>query len=683
VSPPPPEAGRASPWPKPAPRAAGIALGAVLLVALGLRLGYLLEQRRDLLFEHPGFDEEEYVTRAWQLAQGWAEPREPYWQPPGITYVLAACFRVAGRRLLAPRLLQVGISVACCALLYLLARRRFSARIALAAAALLAVNGVFIHAGGTLLPSVWIAFIDLGALVLLTDARDRACWARALGGGLALGVSAVFRPTILVFVPVAALWLWPGARGRRRVLILAALGVGVVLPVGPVTLHNHRLSREWVLVSTNGGLNFYLGNNEHADETLAIRPGRRWEELMAEPRRAGIKAKGAQSRYFYRKALADVVRHPGAALARLLRKGYLFVNGHEIPRDDDLYAERAQSVVLGATVVRGPPPLPGALVMALALAGAVALWPARGRLGLFYGYLLAQGATVVAFFVTSRYRVPALPLLGLFALGGAARLGELARRATWAGRGALAVGLAGLVVALSLPLRETRASYRGERDFYRGLVCLRRLHDRARAVEYFRRAADEAPGDPRPLFELGNTLAELHRDDEAAAAWARAAAADPWDVRAGRSAAAVFARAGRLAEARRVLRLNVDARARDEATYAFEYFSLGTLAAREARYPEALAAFRDAARRDPRFFAERALQYAATERALCGDAELWFELGRIPWLRGDRVTAVRLWRAARDRMTAEVQRRIAELLDGAGDTVTAGEFVAPGPRGAR
>ena len=69
-----------------------------------------------------------------------------------------------------------------------------------------------------------------------------------------LGVAIVFAPTIAPFVVVAAILV----RAPRPA---AALVVAALVPVVPVAVRNYQHGREVVVVSTNGGLNLFIGNN--------------------------------------------------------------------------------------------------------------------------------------------------------------------------------------------------------------------------------------------------------------------------------------------------------------------------------------------------------------------------------------------------------------------------------------
>lgn len=567
-------------------RRVGLILGAILVAAFALRLGYVLSQRADVLFDHPILDEAEYVEHARMLARGVGEDR-PYWQPPGIVYALAATMKVAGPGLLVPRIVQVLVSVASCALVFLIGRRLFGVRVGLVAAAITAAHGVLVFECYELLPATWIVLFDLLALWLALRAAESRAPLAAFGAGLALGVSAAFSPTILPFAGVAAVFV-------RRPAAIAALIAGIALPIAPVAVRNHRHGGELVLVSTNGGLNFYLGNNPDYRETFAMRPGRHWEELTTEPQRHGIQAPGAASAYFRRKATAFIFEQPGAAAALAARKLYLFWHGAEIPRDTDLYAARESSWLLAALVGPRPLPFPDGLLIPAALLGIAALWGERRRLALPLAMLATFAIVAMAFFATSRHRAPALPLFALFAAGGAATIVPRWRAWGMPARLAAGAGALALVVVLDIPTWETRQSYAGELDFYRGLAA-RDAHHLREARDHLRRATVANPHDARGWFELGNLL----DGQDAVAAWQHAAAADPWDTRASRRIAQTLVRLGDLDGAIAALEASIGAHARADAHYAPDHLNLAFMQAQRHRTAAAVEHLRAALAADP------------------------------------------------------------------------------------
>jgi 4-amino-4-deoxy-L-arabinose transferase-like glycosyltransferase len=582
----------------PAGRPYRLALAGIVFVALWLRLLYVWEQHADLLFTYPVVDEERYVQMGRELAMGYTEPRA-WFHPPGIVYALSLVFRVFGDGLTAPRVVQAIVSSVSCLGVFAVARRMFSERIAIGAALVCALHGVLVFESCELLPPTWILASCVLALWLLSIAGERRTVPHALAAGVSLGLAAVFAPTVLPFAAIAAVWL-------RRWQLALALVAGAALPIAPVTIGNWERGHELVLISSNGGINFYLGNNADYDATLAMRPGHRWEALMDEPIEAGARGPAAASRYFTGKALAFFRDHPARAAGLFAHKLYLYFDGVELPRDTDLYAARDQSPLLRAMVSRGPPWLPDGLLVPLAFVGAWAGWRERRRAALAYAFVASQAVVIAAFFVTSRYRAPALPVLAMFACAGVETISAALRssRSGW-GRARPLVASFALVVIFNVPTRESRVSYAAELDFYRGLASIRHERDVPDGIAYLQRASARDPSDPRIWFELGNALDAAHRTDEAIEAWRVAGAADPWDGRARRQAADALVARGDLDGAARILRTHIAAARREPAYYAPDHLQLAFVEARLRAFDAAAGDLREATTLDPRFVRSR------------------------------------------------------------------------------
>lgn len=570
------------------------ALGIVLAVALALRVAYVLSRQGDLLFDYPVVDEERYVLMGRTIAAGQALDPRAFFHPPGLQYALALVFKLAGPGLMAPRIVQALLGTASIALAYVVAKRLVGARVALATAAVCAVHGVLVFECYELLPPVWMLAADLVAIWALLRARETRRWEGSFGAGLALGIAAVFGPTVLPFAALAAWWL------RKPALVGAFVG-GLALAIAPVTVRNWQTGHEPVLISTNGGINFYIGNNEHYDETLAIRPGMHWDELKDRPQHAGVESENGASAWYYAQGLAFWRDHPGQAAALYLRKVYLYFDGPEIPRDTDVRTLRSGPLTV---LVRGESPyVPDGLLVPLALVGMALCWKERRGLWLLYAFIAQQALVLAAFFVTSRYRVPAVPVLAMFACEGLRRMGQ-----SWSEPGSLAhrvtpaVACVALGGALNLPTRESAGHYDAELDFYRAVAVRNHERNPPASIPYFELATREAPDDSRYWFELGNTLDAVGRTRDAIVPWERAGDDDAWDSRARRKAAMALARFGDLDGAIALAEANIASRTRPDSFYAPDHLNLVLLCAKRGLQARALEELAAAARADPRWF---------------------------------------------------------------------------------
>ncbi len=607
---------------EPRARRETIGLAIIVACAFALRIAFILAHRNDILFDYPVVDEESYVKAARTLAAGLRPESAAWYQPPGLVYALTAIFRVAGPGLLVPRIVQAAVSAGSCIVAFVIARRLFSNRVAIASSIICALHGVLVFESYELLPATWIVAADLVMLWLLLRAIDKPDGWRSFYAGLGIGVSAVFSPVVLPFAVPAALSL-------RRASRVAALVAGIALPIAPVTWGNWQRGHELVLVSTNGGLNFFLGNNADYPATLDIRPGRQWQDLTNEPWDAGATRPGQASAYFLEKGLSFYRNHPIQGLGLFARKVALYFHGAEIPRDTDIYAARKDSSLLRLLVWRGPPAVPDGILVPLAIVGAAAAWPERRRLFALYGFLIAQALVVAAFFVTSRYRAPALPVLAMFACVGVVGVWKAWTDAKGLRRLVPIAGFVVLAIGLNVPVREAAASFAAEQEFYRGLALLRYHNDPRGAIEHFRAAAAQNPSDGRIWFELGNAQNAVGHLREAAEAWNRSGEVDPWDSRARRSAAVALRKMGDLHGAIGAIEANVAARQHPEAEYASDHLNLAMLRMMVGQDDRAVQDLKEAERVNPQLFGAQIVAFArgALESIRGGGAGFWLALG--------------------------------------------------------
>jgi tetratricopeptide (TPR) repeat protein len=227
---------------------------------------------------------------------------------------------------------------------------------------------------------------------------------------------------------------------------VAVVVAACFLMLVPATIHNYRGSHAFVPVAWSGGLNLYIGNNPAADGTSAVIPdtpsewmGGADEALAIAAEQAGRPLTPAQASTFYTSRAIDYFATEPLAAAELMgSKFYRFWEGPERSNEKYIY-------FFWNRYGLGKVPLPGFwLVAPLALVGLIRLWPRRRELALLYGFVVAYMLAVIAFFVVARLRLPAVPVLILFASWAAVDLYHSLRARAWR---RLSVGLALLVAA--------------------------------------------------------------------------------------------------------------------------------------------------------------------------------------------------------------------------------------------
>ena len=514
-----------------------------------------------------------------------------------------------------------------CVLVYLLGRRVFGTGIGLGAGLAAALYGPLIYFGGELLPALPAVFLDLLLLYLLCTGSS---WWRYLLAGALTGLAALTVANILLFLPVLLGWLYwrdrreglaPGLSLKSPALLL----VGCALLVAPVTLRNVLVGDDFVLISHNAGINFYIGNNADYQATTSIRPGRAWAELVEMPEReAGIEKPSAKSRYFLARSWDFAASEPLAYLKLMAYKAYLFARGDEIPRNLDPYFARNHSQLLSLLLWKHGLAFPFGLVAPLALIGLYAFVRSpteqtpEGRL--LQLFAMSYAVSVVLFLVTARYRLPVVPVLLLFAACGVRALWTLPRPALlslpvllllcnaatgtmrtegdahehyWLGYAYEEKGMPANAA------RHYRRALEFDPAFEEVLLSLAAIHGEAerydKAIALYQRYLEHYPDEQGVRFLLGNTCLLARRYREASAIYAEIAAARP-DLAAahGRLAYAhlMAARPGLAAQAyQRTLELNPDS--------SLVRYQLARLHAAQEQPAEAIDQFRLLVERHP------------------------------------------------------------------------------------
>ena len=468
--------------------------GALLVVALAPRLGYLWEHRTSPFFDAPVVDARTFLEQAQAIAGGdlWGGP-EPFWQPPLYIYLLAVvCWLFPISYFVAIRLVHAALGALSCLLVYTLARRAFGERIARIAGGIAALCGSFLYFEGELLAVPVEIFLNLLLLNQLLLAQDRNRDRDWIAAGLIAGLAALTRPNILLFTAVFCVWFcWrqrdSGTASRRAILSFLLPAALVILPV---TWRNWAIEPDLVFISSNGGVNFYIGNNADYARTVSLHPGMEWDKLVMEPVRSGHETAAAKSAFFLRKSLSYIAAHPFDYLGLLLEKGWFFWDGRETKRNQDIYYGRQHSRILSVLLWDWHLSFPFGLLGPLSLLGlALSVRMRDPPIVLLRLYGLSYIASVVLFFPAARYRMPVLPVLIAFASFAAWRLYLSVRRKSWALTAGQAVPLGALLILFNVA---SSTAEDPQLHFDLGEVHLRK-GDYALAERYSRRALELDP----------------------------------------------------------------------------------------------------------------------------------------------------------------------------------------------
>jgi 4-amino-4-deoxy-L-arabinose transferase-like glycosyltransferase len=424
----------------------------ILLMAFLLRAGWGLRQpAADQLGALP--DQVEYLQLAQNLihrhqfsfydSRPNIQERVRAYRTPGYPLFLAAC----GASVRVARLAQAFIGALTALAAYLLARHWLSNNAALLAALLVAVNPFLIYFSGLILSETLYTGMLAWALVLLMRSNEatkrrrresgkenplvsspllrRFVASSLLSGLLLLALGILVRPSGL-FLPIlmgaGTIFLnWRADRtyhwaresemsgGAKRPLLFLAPVAGAVLTILvllPWAARNHRVLRQWIWTTTNGGITLYDGFNPDAtgasDQTFLQRMPQVRFPRMNEMER---------STYFGDLARHWAREHPVQSLQLAAVKVARTWSPVPLSRE---YGGRKLYVLAGALFA-----IPLDLLVLLGLIARGLPWRAKVFLLLPAIYFtVVHGMTVGSL----RYRMPMAPLLAVLAACGMAMI---------------------------------------------------------------------------------------------------------------------------------------------------------------------------------------------------------------------------------------------------------------------
>ncbi|HVN39897.1 MAG TPA: glycosyltransferase family 39 protein [Myxococcota bacterium] len=509
----------------PSPSAGELwALGAILAVAMGLRAWVLRDLAlHDPFFDSPSVDEQMYHEWAASIARGEGLGGQVFLNGPAYPVFLAAIYRIFGPSVLAAKAVQSALGVLDCVLVWALGRRLLTPMIGLGGAAILAVYEQALFYPATLLLEGALNTLLLGMLWLCVRAQESGRPARWAAAGACTGLAALARPTALGFALAMTLWaaLRPGVVRRARGISALAYALGVAAAIAPATVYNARVGGDFVLVTYAGGMNLYIGNNPASHGEFDVPPivptaladdpeeQRAVFAELAERARGRSLAPSEVSQYWAGRALEFVREQPLAWLRLMARKVVLSLNAYEPWNVRSLTLAREASAALRL-------PLLG--FGAIAPFAALGLWAtrrARVRLVPLYAWLATVWLTLWVFFVLSRYRVAAVPVLAVFAAAGVASALEALRRRRAREIAAVTLALAALALAVNRPIERENLGI----AWYNLANHYRDRGEYDRAIELYQRALVGVPGYLSAYNNLARTFEDAGRRDEAVTAW--------------------------------------------------------------------------------------------------------------------------------------------------------------------
>lgn len=393
----------------------------IFAIALMVRYIFLLNLRKDPFFESPLFDAELYSNWARSIAGGNWLGDKVFFVSPLYAYFLAVLYKIFNAQLYWVIFSQFLLGATNCVIIYLIGRKLFGEVVGLISGLVGSFYGVFLFTEGQLLKnSLAYSLVALSFFSFLV-ARDKEKTSLWFCLGITTGLSALVIPNVLVFIPILYGLIIFGKDGRKeRVLRAGALSIGFLIIISPIFLRNYSVGGDTVLISSNGGINLFLGTDPNTEGGLLtsrlIQQAPELEEqsstALAEQALQKSLRPSEVSRFWYSMAVKNMTRDLSATFQLFIKKLYRFWNWRELTDNLDFYYFREKYPLLG---------IPFMNFGAIAPLSILGLWLSRRekeKMVPALVFISAFTAASLPFPVFGRYRTPLIPVLIVFAVYG-------------------------------------------------------------------------------------------------------------------------------------------------------------------------------------------------------------------------------------------------------------------------
>jgi len=482
---------------------------AILVVAIAYRVACFCEAGGHPLFRFPVVDAQYHDEWARRIAAGdwFGHGPDDVFKPPLYPSFLAVLYSVFGRNIWLIQWSQHILGAFSCVFLAILGGRLVGRRAGIIAGLLAAGFAPYVFFELQLLTPALSLFLNLVAIILILPDWKGRCYGRLLVAGLLFGLSMGVRPDVVVPASLVLLYLvfenrhMPNRQLAVRVSCLLVGGLAIILPI---IVRNYHLTGQFIPVSSNSGINLYVGNSTDADGISSVPVGLRWERLICLVPQEVLEKPATASRWWAGAARHEIVADPAAALLRLGRKALAFFNRREFRNNICYHFMQRECWPLRVS------PFQLALILPLAACGLVRLWCSgslmlRRTSVLCMLWVAGYWAVGVAFFVTARFRLPATPFLILPAAWALVDSVDAVRQRQWRTLAAcVAVALGAGVICWPQWFGAPEDGW--VRDNVNLSSSLSAAGEPGKAMEACRRAIEIEPQDPDAHFLIGRML---------------------------------------------------------------------------------------------------------------------------------------------------------------------------------
>jgi len=390
----------------------------ILFVGFLLRLLFVIETQNSPFIQNLFSDSKIYNNYAVNIVQSnnWIGDKV-FFMSPVYPYFLAVTYKIFGQSLYVVRLIQIFVSSLTILIAFLIGRKLFSKFAGYLSAGMFSVYSTLIFYSGIILSETLQVFVSsLLILFLISDFKDAS--KKWFVVGIFLGILALFRANILLFGFILFFYqvykLFKNKDNSDFSFKSVSLFLlGMIIIIAPITLRNYIVEKDFVLLTSNGGINFYIGNNANSIGVFVTpkdfnfstdMAGEKFAEKFAQRDLSPSEA----SSYWYGQGFQFIKENPGAAAYLFLNKILLFFLPEENPQsssmDEEFFRENYSRILQ-------LPMLSFSIISILFIFGIILMWKQRAKYFLIYMFIFSYLIASIIFFVNGRFRLALLPVI--------------------------------------------------------------------------------------------------------------------------------------------------------------------------------------------------------------------------------------------------------------------------------
>lgn len=501
-------------------------LWAVLFLGVVIKIAYLFNSRQSPFYEPTLLDPKYYHDWALQIIKGDWVGKSVFYGLPLYPFFVALCYQIFGISVTSVKVIQILFGLFSLFMIYKIGEKVFDSKTGILAAFIAIFYGpLFFHE---------VLFIPEALSIPLYTAAFYAClllWEkvtmkRTVIFGLLCGLALLTKAGIaLFFILTLILILVRQIKSRKN---SAAIWVGVLAfltPIAPATWHNWHYGHDFVLLTSHGGFNLYIGNNEKA-EGVFMAPdgtGTNVDSQMQDARTIAERELGRAlkpsevSRFWSDKAKAFIKTRPMDFLRLTGKKIILFFDRREISDVEDYEFAKNFNPMLKI------PWLNFTILSPFFFAGFIIFLKKSKYSRLAFIFVATYIFSIAFFFINARYRLPIISMLIVIASAGAMGTWEAVKKKNlvlifWV---AACLGLGAMISAANLVGTNWIKSYVNAGDIYL------EKKDYGKALKFYDEAVRIEPANSKAQQARGSALAKLGRREEAKEAYLKAIEAEP------------------------------------------------------------------------------------------------------------------------------------------------------------